>query len=70
MEREVPLYTLDGVRDAEKTTHYFATGDGLGLSLQRFRREDCRDVVVLIHGLTTHRHVIMPSTIPGELLTR
>lgn len=62
MEREVPLYTLDGVRDAEKTTHYFATGDGLGLSLQRFRREDCRDVVVLIHGLTTSTDMfIMPE---------
>ena len=33
--REIPLYTLDGVRDAEVTTHYYTTDDGLGLSLLR-----------------------------------
>lgn len=62
MEREIPLYTLDGVRDAEKTSHSFSTRDGLGLSLQRFRRDDCQDVVVLIHGLTTSTDMfIMPE---------
>lgn len=62
MEREIPLYTLDGVKNAEKTTHYFSTDDGLGLSLQRFRRDDCQDVVVIIHGLTTSTDMfIMPE---------
>jgi hypothetical protein len=28
MKREVPLYTLEGVKDAEATTHWFATADG------------------------------------------
>lgn len=62
MEREIPLYTLDGVRDAEKSTHQFSTDDGLGLSMQRFWREDCQDVVLLIHGLTTSTDMfIMPE---------
>jgi len=62
MEREIPLYTLEGVSNAEKTLHPFSTEDGLGLSLQRFRRDDCDDVVVLIHGLTTSSDMfIMPE---------
>jgi len=62
MERTIPLYTLDGVQNAEKTTHPFSTDDGLGLSLQRFRRDDCDDVVLLIHGLTTSSDMfIMPE---------
>jgi cholesterol oxidase len=62
MEREIPLYTLDGVSNAEKSAHPFSTADGLGLSLQRFRRDECDDVVVLIHGLTTSSDMfIMPE---------
>ena len=38
-EREIPLYTLEGVKDAEVTTHHFSTGDGLGLSMLRFSRD-------------------------------
>lgn len=53
MSREIPLYTLEGVQDAETSTHHFTTGDGLGLSLLRFCRAPCRDVVMIIHGLTT-----------------
>ena len=51
-ERLVPLFTLEGVRDAEITTHYFSTADHLGLSLLRFHRTPSNDVVVLFHGLT------------------
>lgn len=62
MEREIPLYTLEGVADAETSHHPFSTEDGLGLSLQRFQRHDCDDVVVLIHGLTTSSDMfIMPE---------
>jgi pimeloyl-ACP methyl ester carboxylesterase len=61
-ERKIPLYTLDGVDRAEKSAHPLATGDGLGLSLQRFRRADCDDVVVLVHGLTSSSDMfIMPE---------
>jgi len=61
-ERPIPLNTLDGVRNAEKTTHPFDTADGLELSLQRFQRDDCDDVVLLIHGLTTSSDMfIMPE---------
>jgi cholesterol oxidase len=61
-EREIPLYTTEGVRDAEITTHPFQTGDKLGLSLLRFLREPCDDVVIIIHGLTTSSDMfIMPE---------
>jgi lysosomal acid lipase/cholesteryl ester hydrolase len=62
MERTIPQYTLDGVTDADKSFHPFSTDDGLGLGLQRFRREDCDDVVVVIHGLTSSSDMfIMPE---------
>jgi cholesterol oxidase len=60
--REIPLYTLDGVPDAEISTHPFSTGDKLGLSLLRFHRRDCEDVVMIVHGLTTSSDMfIMPE---------
>ncbi|HEX5474617.1 MAG TPA: alpha/beta fold hydrolase [Vicinamibacterales bacterium] len=62
MEREIPLFTLEGVRDADVATHPFVTGDKLGLSLLRFTRQPCDDVVVIIHGLTTSSDMfIMPE---------
>jgi lysosomal acid lipase/cholesteryl ester hydrolase len=62
--RTIPLYTLEGVRDAEVTTHWFSTEDGLGLSLLRFRRGDAppERSVMLVHGLTTSTDMfIMPE---------
>jgi cholesterol oxidase len=60
--REIPLYTTEGVTDAEITTHGYSTPDKLGLSLLRFKRRPCRDVVVIIHGLTTSSDMfIMPE---------
>ena len=42
--------------------HPFATDDGLGLSLTRFHRADCDDVVLLVHGLTSSSDMfIMPE---------
>jgi lysosomal acid lipase/cholesteryl ester hydrolase len=65
MEREIPLFTLEGVRDSEITTHYFSTRDGLGLSMLRFNRDrddGARDPVLIIHGLTTSTDMfIMPE---------
>lgn len=62
MEHQIPLYTLDGVISAQKSTHPFSTHDGLGLSLERFQRDECEDVVVLIHGLTSSSDMfIMPE---------
>lgn len=61
-EREIPLFTTEGVKDAEITTHPFATADKLGLSLLRFKRKPCKDVVVLIPGLTAASDMfIMPE---------
>jgi lysosomal acid lipase/cholesteryl ester hydrolase len=62
MEREIPLFTLAGVQDADITTHYCSTEDGLGLSLLRFTRPGARESVMLIHGLTTSTDMfIMPE---------
>jgi len=62
MEREIALYTLEGVKNADISTHYFTTEDKLGLSLLRFHRQDCDDVVLLIHGLTASSDMfIMPE---------
>lgn len=65
MEREIPLYTLDGVKDAEVTTHWFWTEDRIGLSMLRFRRglpDEASEAVLIIHGLTTSTDMfIMPE---------
>jgi cholesterol oxidase len=65
MEREIPLYTLDGVKDADVTTHWFWTEDKLGLSMLRFRRglpDEASEAVLIIHGLTTSTDMfVMPE---------
>ncbi|TDD82280.1 alpha/beta fold hydrolase [Actinomadura rubrisoli] len=62
MEQRITRFTHAGVADAGISVHPFATGDGLGLNLTRFRRADCDDVVLLIHGLTTSSDMyIMPE---------
>ncbi len=61
-EREIPLYTTKGVLGANVTTHPFSTDDKLGLSLLRFHRSDCENVVLILHGLTTSSDMfIMPE---------
>jgi len=61
-QRHIPLFTLSGVKNAEISTHYITTGDHLGLSMFRFSRAPCKDVVVLLHGLTTSSDMfIMPE---------
>jgi len=62
MTSRIPRYTLEGVTDAEVSVHPFATDDELGLSLTRFRRAECDDVVLLVHGLTSSSDLfIMPE---------
>lgn len=65
MEREIPLFTLDGVKDAEVSTHWFWTDDKLGLSFTRFRRggaDEAGEAVMIVHGLTTSTDMfIMPE---------
>jgi len=61
-EREISLFTLEGVKDAEISTHPFTTADRLGLSLLRFKRAVSDDVVVLVPGLTAASDMfIMPE---------
>ncbi|TNY37066.1 alpha/beta fold hydrolase [Thermomonospora catenispora] len=62
MSARIPRFTHAGVTDAEISVHPFATEDGLGLQLTRFRRADCDDVVLLVHGLTMASDMfIMPE---------
>jgi lysosomal acid lipase/cholesteryl ester hydrolase len=62
MGREIPQFTLEGVRDADVTTHYFNTAEGLGLSMLRFTRGGEGDAVMVIHGLTTSTDMfVMPE---------
>ncbi|HEX2052409.1 MAG TPA: alpha/beta fold hydrolase [Actinomycetota bacterium] len=62
MNREIPLYTLEGVKDAKITPYYFNTEDGLGLSMLRFQRGEASESVMIIHGLTTSTDMfIMPE---------
>lgn len=60
--RTIPLNSLDGVKNAQVSTHYASTGDGLGISLLRFQRAPCQDVVLLVPGLTASSDMfIMPE---------
>lgn len=59
---QIPMYTLEGVKDAEVTTHWFHTEDGLGLTFLRFQRHRGGDAVMVVHGLTTSTDMfIMPE---------
>lgn len=61
-KRTIPLFTLSGVPDCETSTHYISTGDMLGLSMLRFRKDAAKDVVMIVHGLTTSSDMfIMPE---------
>ncbi|MEX2490418.1 MAG: alpha/beta fold hydrolase [Nitrospirales bacterium] len=61
-EREIPLFTTEGVPDAQCTVHPITTADKLGLGMLRFCRGTCDDVVLIIHGLTTSSDMfIMPE---------
>jgi lysosomal acid lipase/cholesteryl ester hydrolase len=63
MAREIPLFTLTGVPDAEVAVHPFSTQDRLGLTLTRFRRPgNAADVILLVPGLTQSSDMfIMPE---------
>jgi pimeloyl-ACP methyl ester carboxylesterase len=62
MTNRIPRHTLDGVTDADVSVHPFASDDGLGLALTRFRRAECDDVILLVHGLTSSSDLfIMPE---------
>lgn len=60
--RRYPRFTMEGVHDARVSIHPFSTDDGLTLQLTRFQRSECKDVVLLLHGLTTSSDMfIMPE---------
>jgi cholesterol oxidase len=65
MEREIPLFTLDGVADATVTSHDVFTEDKLGLNLLRFQRGadgGASEAILLLHGLTTSTDMyVMPE---------
>lgn len=60
--REIPMFTTEGIVDADIKTYPFSTADKLGLSLLRFNRSASKDVVMIMHGLTTSSDMyIMPE---------
>lgn len=64
-QQRIARFTHAGVADAEISVHPFATDDGLGLNLTRFRRARADrgdDTVLLVHGLTSSSDMyIMPE---------
>ena len=61
-EHVLPLQTMEGVTAAEKEIVPFNTEDGLALSFSRFKRSDSKDIVLMLHGLTTSTDMyIMPE---------
>ena len=60
--RTIAKFTTEGVQGADITVHPFSTTDGLGLTLTRFKRNTCDDVVLVVHGLTSSSDMfIMPE---------
>lgn len=60
--RKYARFTNEGVHDAEVSVYPFATADGLTLQLTRFKRGECDDVVLVVHGLTSSSDMfIMPE---------
>lgn len=61
-EHIIPLQSNEGVRSAEFSKHNVYTKDGLCLTLDRFKKSKSKNVVLLIHGLTTSTDMfIMPE---------
>ncbi|MEK2644363.1 alpha/beta fold hydrolase [Bdellovibrio sp. BCCA] len=61
-EHQYPLHTTQGVALGEKILHPLDTRDGLTISVQRFKFQESKDVVLLLHGLTTSTDMyIMPE---------
>ncbi|TGK62451.1 alpha/beta fold hydrolase [Leptospira wolffii] len=61
-ERDIPVFTLEGVKDAKISHHPFVTEDKISVSLMRFQKKESKDVVVLMHGLTTSTDMfVMPE---------
>ncbi|WP_295901191.1 alpha/beta fold hydrolase [uncultured Bdellovibrio sp.] len=61
-EHQYPLHTTQGVALGEKILHPLDTRDGLTISVQRFKFQESKDVILLLHGLTTSTDMyIMPE---------
>ncbi|WP_374001328.1 alpha/beta fold hydrolase [Bdellovibrio bacteriovorus] len=61
-EHAFPPQTLQGVHQGESTLHPLDTRDGLSISIQRFKYQATKDVILLVHGLTSSTDMfIMPE---------
>lgn len=58
-EHIYPLHTTIGVVAKEKSLFTFNTKDGLSLVLQRFKNKDSKNIVLLVHGLTSSSDMFM-----------
>lgn len=62
-EHIYPVNTTEGVKGCTTELIPINTKDGLTISLQRFKKSESKDVVLLLHGLTTSTDMyIMPET--------
>jgi triacylglycerol lipase/cholesterol oxidase len=61
-EHLFPMHTTQGVAQGEKNFYSFDTDDGLTIAMQRFSCGKSKNVVLLMHGLTTSTDMyIMPE---------
>ncbi|WP_246052674.1 alpha/beta hydrolase [Leptospira semungkisensis] len=61
-ERDIPVFTLEGVKGAKISHHPFVTEDKISVGLIRFQKKESKDVVILMHGLTTSTDMfVMPE---------
>lgn len=61
-EHLFPVHTTQGVAMGEKHLYPLDTQDGLTISVQRFKVKETKNVVLLLHGLTTSTDMyIMPE---------
>lgn len=61
-EHFYPMHTTQGVAIGEKNLYPLDTPDGLTISVQRFKAKETKNVVLLLHGLTTSTDMfIMPE---------
>lgn len=61
-EHIIPLQSTVGVTSGDKQIIPFHSSDGLHLSFSRFKKEDSKNIVLLLHGLTTSTDMyIMPE---------
>ncbi len=57
-----PVHTSKGVVDAKITHHFIDLSDGITIQADQFKRKECKNIIVLLHGLSTSTDMfVMPE---------